>query len=170
MPRTWNPDPAPFGNARGLDYVSVDVKARIAHRFGATVTAGHFADDIQAEQEAATAPERDARDRDREPFAVITVSHDGLTISGDDRDGRGYTRGYRSSYWLDRMDADTIVIDVRTIPEADVMRYAVRGPMADPTLPANSVSGLDVDTSDPMVQTIADNFLGQHGGLTAQGY
>lgn len=161
MPRNieqWNPEPAPFGNARGLDYVSVDVQARIAHRMGVTVTAGHFAPDIQAEQEAMTAPERDPRDKTR-VYRLVTVSADGLCITGDEENC--HTSGYRSSYWLDRMTDDTIVLDIRTCP--DPVKFAVNGPMVDVSLPEGTVS--HIGSIPQGMEQVVDNYLGEWARL-----
>src|SRR5262249_55209741 len=100
--KDWNPDPAPFGNARGLDYVSLEVKIRIALRFDANVYYGELPADIAAEQPARLDAARRAygdRHTDYGPddaFAALTISHDGLTISGEHADGNGHTSGYRS--------------------------------------------------------------------------
>jgi hypothetical protein len=158
----WTPEPEPFGNATGLDFVATDVKQVIAERFGATVTVGRFADDIQVEQ--AEMRERGRASEPDEPLAIITVSHDGLVISGDWPSGNRHIGGYRSSFWLDRMNSETVVFDLRSIPDDQVVRYAVRGPMSNPSLPAGMVSTITIPAH--MVD-VADAVMGSVGSTLA---
>lgn len=157
----WNPDPAPFGNASGLDYVAVDVAARIAHRFGATVLAGKLPADIQAEQEKMEPREA------REPFATFKISWDGGTLSGESTDGNSSTSGYRGHYWLDRIGPETIVFDLRTVPDADITRYAVRGPMCNPSLESGMISTLGPIPEH--MRAVGDAYLAPYGGLESTG-
>jgi hypothetical protein len=163
---TWNDSPEPFGNARGLDRVAVDVKRTIAERFGATVLVGILPADIQHEQQQKEADSPEAR----EPFAVFTISYDGGTLSGNSSDGHSHTTGYRGHYWLDRIGPETVVFDLRSIPSDDAaIRYAVRGPMLDASLPAGTVSRLG-EISDPMAQAVTSAYLAPYGGAAALGH
>jgi hypothetical protein len=159
----WTPEPEPFGNATGLDFVATDVKQVIAERFGATVTVGRFADDIQVEQ--AEMRERGRASEPDEPLAIITVSHDGLVISGDWPSGNRHISGYRSSFWLDRMNSETVVFDLRSIPDDQVVRYAVRGPMPNPSLPAGMVSTITIPAR---MVGVADAYMGSIGATLAE--
>lgn len=162
----WNPDPAPFGNARGLDSVALDVAARIAHRFGADVRVGKMPDDIT---------ERGARLYAGEPVAdpprpakLITVGRGGVTAYTAPG---STTSGYESHDWRANLTPETIVIDSRGISDEAIFAYAVRGPMIDPWLPEGKISQLGDDVvSDPIAATIANAYLREHGGLAAQGY
>ncbi len=142
----WKDDGTDFGTARAFDTVATDIYCRLAHRFGATITAGHLPADIEAEQpERREAAERHYGDRashlkPREPFAVFTISHDGLTLSGDHVDGHSSTRGYRGHYWQDRIGPKTVVVDLRTVPEERIVRFAVSGPMLGVSLPDGTLS------------------------------
>ena len=148
MIEQWQDEGGPFGNAGGLDYVASDVYCRLAHRFGATITVGHLPADIAAEQPGRLEAERAHygdrfTDHTSDPdFALFTISHDGLTLSGEHPDGNGYTRGYRSHYWLDRIGPRTLVVDLRTVPEDRIVEFAVRGPMVKVTLEDGTLSTL----------------------------
>jgi len=166
--RPWNPDPPPFGNARGFDHVSVDVQQQIAERLGATVTRGALPPDLDAEQQAKN-PDHELRD-EREPFAAFTISHDGLSLTGEHATGRGHTSGYRGHFWLDRIGPDTLVFDLRPMTWENVKSYAIRGPMLNPHLPAGTIDTFNVDDLDGTMQTVADDYLAPYGGTAAQGY
>lgn len=167
----WVDDGSDFGNASGLDYVALDVKVTIAERFGATVLQGELPADIAAEQPA----RRDAADRaygerashlkTREPFAAFTISQDGGTMSGEHADGNGHTSGYRSHYWLDRIGPETVVFDLRTVPDDRIVRLAVAGPMLDVRLPAGTVSKFGGVPAG--MEAVVDAYLAPVGGLDA---
>jgi hypothetical protein len=150
----WSPDPAPFGNATGFDTVALDVKIAIAISMNMKVYRGELPPDIQAEQEKARAAGR-TNERPR-PLKAITVSHDGLTISGD-YDGRSYVRGYRSSYWLDCLTPETVVFDFRSLTWEDGKLLAIRGPMLGVDLPEGTVSKLG--PLDSMMAGVADDYM-----------
>jgi len=177
MPRNieqWSPDPAPFGSARGLDYVALDVKRRIAETFGANVIIGRLPADIAAEQpERKLAAEEHYGERadtaPGEPFAAFTISHDGLTLSGERADGNSHTSGYRGHYWANRIGPETVVFDLRSVPDHLIVTYAVRGPMLDVSLPDGTVShGFTREeiAGNPIEQAV-DAYLGPFGGLEA---
>lgn len=153
----WTPEGGPFGNAGGLDYVSIDVKIKIAEDFGATVLIGRLPDDLNEKQQEMTAPERDRHHR---TYEIITISHDGLTVSGDYKNG--YCRGYRSSYWLDRITPETVVFDLRTVPDDRIVAFAVRGPMVDVSLPPGKVYTMPIPEH---MRGVADAYLAPYGGL-----
>jgi hypothetical protein len=158
----WIDDGSDFGNANGLDTVALDVFEKIAERFGATVAHGKLPDDLLAAHEGREAPEPDSWTQ--EPYAKLTISWDGLKVSGDSRTGNQWTSGYWSSYWLHRVDADTLVVDLRTVPEDRIVRLAVRGPMTDPTLPPGMVSSISIPD---YMKPVADDYLAPYGGLEA---
>jgi len=151
----WSPDPAPFGNATGFDTVALDVKISIAITMGMKVYRGELPPDIQAEQERHQAAQRE-RGYELQPLKAITISHDGLTISGD-YDGRRYVRGYRSSYWLDELAPDTVVFDFRSLTWEDGKLLAIRGPMLGVDLPEGTVSKLG--PLDSMMAGVADDYM-----------
>lgn len=174
MARTqWNPDPRPFGNAKGLDYVSLDVYVCIAERCGATVLTGELPADIAAEQPARLAAarkqygDRMTAHSGEAPFAKFTISHDGGTLSGEHADGKGHTSGYRGHYWADRIGPDTVVVDLRTVPDSVIVAFAVRGPMVDVTLPAGTVSRLEGIPAH--MAAVADSYLAPYGGIAETG-
>ena len=148
MLTNWEDGPEPFGNAGGFDYVSLDVKRKIAERFGATIYIGSLPPDIAAEQPARLEAERKHYgDRFTDhagdpPFAAFTISQDGLAFSGEHPDGNCHTSGYRSHYWASRIGPDTVVFDLRSVDDDRIVNYAVRGPMLKVTLPPNTVSKL----------------------------
>jgi hypothetical protein len=156
----WESEPEPFGNATGFDMVALDVYRAIAERFGATITVGHFAGDIQAEQE--TRRENGDCNETTEPLASITVSHDGLSISGDWPSGNKSVRGYRSSYWLDRMNEETLVFDLRSVADDLIVKLAVRGPMHNPALPTGMVSTITIPAH---MAGVADDYM-RHAGAS----
>lgn len=171
----WENDGSDFGNARGLDYVSLDVYEQLARKFGATLTIGELPADIASEQDRnREAAERHYGDRashlhgPHEPFALFTISWDGGTFSGEHRDGKGHTSGYRSHYWQDRIGPDTVVCDLRTVADDRIVAFAVRGPMLDVTLPPGTVSRLSTRDIGPM-REVADAYLAPYGGLAATG-
>lgn len=159
----WTPDPEPFGNASGFDRVALDVKVTIAALMGMTITFGHFVEDIQAEQEASTY--RNERD---DPLKSITVSHDGLSISGDYSSGRSI-QGYRSSYWLDSMTPRTVVFDFRSLPWEQARKLAVRGPMLDVDLADGMVSKLfPADDELGVMRDVAEDYMRYAGTSVAE--
>lgn len=159
----WTPDPEPFGNATGFDTVALDVKVRIAERMGMTVTIGRFPDDYQTVQEEDR--ERGRSSEKPRPIKAFTISHDGLTVSGD-YDGRSHIRGYWSSYWLDSMTPETLVFDFRTLTWDQARTLAVRGPMLGVDLPDGMVSKLG--PIDPMMAAVADNYMRHAGASLAE--
>jgi hypothetical protein len=156
---SWRPDPAPFGNATGFDTVALDVLISIAISMGMQVYRGEFPEDIQAEQEARTAPEREA-----DPLKTITVSHDGLAISGH-YNGHRSVSGYRSSYWLDQMTPETIVFDFRSLPWEAARSLAIRGPLLGVDLPEGVVSKLG--PIDEIMVPVAEAYM-RHAGTTLE--
>lgn len=155
----WSPEPAPFGNATGFDTVALDVQIAIAISMGMKVYRGHFPEDIQAEQEARTAPEREA-----DPLKTITISHDGLAISGH-YNGHRSVSGYRSSYWLDQMTPETVVFDIRTLPWELAKSYAIRGPLLGVDLPEGVVSKLG--PIDSIMAGVAEDYM-RHAGTSLE--
>jgi hypothetical protein len=167
----WNPDPAPFGNAAGLDTVSLDVKRVIAERFGVSITVGALPADIDADQPARLAAaikhygDRRTDHSGDTPFAAVTISHDGLSVSGEHADGNGHTSGSVYHYWDDRIGPETVVFDCRSVSDADIVRYAVRGPMLGVTLPFGTVCKLG--PIPEMLKPVADAYLAAYGSLAA---
>lgn len=157
---SWTPEPAPFGNATGFDTVALDVQIAIAISMGMKVYRGEFPPDIQAEQEARTAPEREA-----DPLKCITISNDGLSISGE-YDGHRSVRGYRSHYWLDQLTPDTIVFDVRTLDWEDAKSFAIRGPLTGVDLPEGVVSKLG--PIDSVMAGVAEDYMRSVGATLAE--
>ena len=155
----WEPEPFPFGNATGFDRVSLDVKVQIAERLGMKVTRGKFPDDIQAEQEEMT------HEKGEQPLKEITISADGLTISGDYSSGRSI-RGYRSSRWLGQMTPHTVVFDFRSVPFEIASKIAIRGPMIDVDLPDGMVSKLG--PIDPLMVPVAEAYMNFAGTSLAE--
>lgn len=160
----WTPDGGDFGNARGLDYVATDVYARIAEAFGATVTVGKLPADV-AERQATMEP--DTREH-RDTFAVFTISWDGGTYTGQDRDGKGSTSGYRTHRWVERIADDTVVVDLRTVPSDRIVAFAVKGPMLNVSIPAGMMSTLREIPSG--MRDVAEAYLAPYGGLAATGF
>lgn len=148
---SWTPEPAPFGNATGFDTVALDVQVTIAETMGMTVYRGCLPEDIQAEQEAMP-----ASGSLRDPLKAITISWDGLSISGE-YDGRRSVRGYRSSFWLDQLTPETVVFDVRTLEWEDAKRYSIRGPLCGVDLPDGVVSKLG--PIDPIMAGVAEDYM-----------
>lgn len=167
----WQPEPEPFGNATGFDFVALDVYRTIAERFGATVLVGELPADIAAEQpnrrEAAERHygERASHLRPQEPFATFTIAHDGLTLSGHHADGNGSTSGYRSHYWLDRIGPETIVFDLRSVPDERIVSFAVRGPMSDHRLPDGMISAARIPAH---MAGVADDYMRYAGASLAE--
>lgn len=159
----WIDDGSDFGNANGLDFVALDVYETIAKRFGATIYHGELPADLLAAHEGREAPGRDSWWK---PYGKITISWDGLTVSGETKDGNTSCRGYWSSYWLDRLEPDTLVVDLRTVPEGRIVRLAVRGPMVLASLPPGKVSSV---TIPDYMRPVADDYLAPYGGLAATG-
>ena len=174
MSAQWNSEPWPFGDATGLDYVALDVKACIAHRLGCHVTtAGYLRkttgrmlpEGIGSDSDPRALDDSD-RKRDK-PYACMTISLDGLSVSGISPDGNSSTSGYRSSYWFSRMDDSTIIFDLRGMDVDKAIALAVRGPMVNPALAPGAVSRLG-DIPDYLVP-VADDYLREYGGLAATG-
>lgn len=72
-----------------------------------------------------------------------------------ERHGRRYT-------WA----PDALLIDTTTISDDEIVRYGVRGPMTDPTLPAGTFRPLSLPSDDlrgGIAATIAANYLGTVG-------
>lgn len=158
----WIDDGTDFGNASGLDYIALDVYETIAKRFGATVYHGKLPPDLEAEHEGRERPERD---HPREPWAKLTISWDGGKVSGYSHDGNVSVSGYWTSYWLDQIDERTVVFDLRSVPSDRIVRLAVKGPMANPALPAGTVSTFG--TMPSHMVGVADDYLRPYGGLAA---
>lgn len=147
----WTPEPAPFGNATGFDTVALDVQIAIAISMGMKVYRGEFPADIQAEQEA-----KAASGHLRDPLKAITISHDGLKISGH-YDGHRSVSGYRSHYWLDQLAPETVVFDIRSIPWEDAKAFAIRGPLLGVDLPDGVVSKLG--PLDSVMAGVAEDYM-----------
>lgn len=167
----WKPEPAPFGNATGFDTVALDVQIAIAISMGMKVYRGCFPEDIQTEQEAhrERCPECGQADNcgdcdhtpnKPDPLKTITISHDGLKISGN-YNGHRSVSGYRSGYWLDQMTPDTVVFDIRTLPWESAKSYAIRGPLLGVDLPEGVVSKLD--PLDSIMADVAEQFMNSVG-------
>jgi len=172
---SWTPDPAPFGNATGFDTVALDVKIAIAIAMDMQVYRGEFPEDIQAEQEKhrERCPECGQHDNsgdcdhtpnELQPLKAITVSYDGLTISGD-YNGRRSIRGYRSTYWLDELAPETVVFDFRTLSWEAAKSLAIRGPMLGVDLPEGVVSKLG--PIDKIMAGVADDYMHSVGATLA---
>lgn len=159
----WIDDGSDFGNAHGFDCVSLDVYETIAARFDATIYHGELPADLLAAHEGREAPEPDSWTKG--PYAELTISWDGGVVSAKSRDGNTSTRGYWASYWLHRIDKDTLVVDLRTVPEDRIVRLSVRGPMVLASLPPGKVSSLNAIPDD--LRSVGDDYLAPYGGLAA---
>jgi hypothetical protein len=133
----WIDNGSDFGNAAGMDYVPLDVMVAIVTRFGGNVLVGQLPDDIAARQ----GPPRD-RTTPTQPFAAVTISWDGGSVSGLSHDGLTHSRGYTTHDCVDRIAPDTVVFDLRPVPENRIVRLAVHGPMLNPALPPGMISTL----------------------------
>ncbi len=161
----WSPEPAPFGNATGFDTVALDVKIAIAIAMDMKVYRGEFPPDIQAEQDARNRFSTLLRRKEHpRPLRAITVSWDGLKISGE-YDGRRSVSGYRSSYWLDELTPETVVFDFRSLPWEAAKSLAIRGPMLGVDLPEGVVSKLG--PLDSMMAGVADDYM-RYAGTTLE--
>jgi len=160
---SWTPDPAPFGNATGFDTVALDVKIAIAIAMDMQVYRGEFPEDIQSEQENHQAAHRE-RGYDLQPLKAITISWDGLTISGE-YTGHRSVSGYRSSYWLDELAPETVVFDFRSLTWENAKSLAIRGPMLGVDLPEGVVSKLG--PIDSIMTPVAEDYMRSVGATLA---
>lgn len=159
---SWTPDPAPFGNATGFDTVALNVLVTIAESLGMAVYRGQFPEDIQGEQER----KADAHERVTQagPLKSVTISHDGLSISGERGSGSS-VHGYRSNYWLHEITPETVVFDFRSLPWEQAKSLAIRGPMVDVDLADGLVSKLG--PIDRTMAKVADDYM-RHVGATLE--
>jgi hypothetical protein len=86
---------------------------------------------------------------------LLSIGEGGWTIhfppyqEGSIRYGRGSLEHYGDTWrkHLDDLTPDAVGTDTRTIPDADLVRFAVAGPMVDVTLPKGQVAHLHGDTA-----------------------
>lgn len=168
----FDPTAGPYGNARSLDSVSVDVDAQLWEAAGAHVYRGtvelhtrapELAEELARGMDRLTDYDRaEYAKHDHGPAALVGISLDGSVVTADWPSRTEGKLKYGPShltggFWrmIRHVGAATVVIDRRPCDPATAYKLAVRGPMVDPDLPPGSVRRFDLP-DDPISSLIVD--------------